>query len=265
MSKPRNVVVTGIPRCGTTLASALIDSLPDSVCLNEPAWQTAKIAASPADFAKWLVGDFMLARRKLLLGEPLPDRRAPSGEALTNYYAAKSGKMETTFELVPFTRAGLSEHFTLAIKHNGPYLAVLKQLIELDCFTIIAVIRHPLEVIASWRRLDLPISRGRMPGAAPYWPKLAKLAAQNMDLLEKQVRLYDLMCERIQAHQSQLALIRYEELVQNPQLISRALGVKAQPALGLVDKPQREISLQEKETIAAALARHGEHWRRFYD
>lgn len=264
MSERRDVVVTGIPRAGTTLAAALIDSLSDSVCLNEPAWQTAKIFPAPADFAKWLAGDFILTRRKLLLGEPVPDRRAPGGGAITNYYAAGGGKMETLFDLAPFTRAGLSRDFTLAIKHNGPYLAVLKQLIELGCFTVIAVIRHPLEVIASWRRLDLPISRGRMPGAAPYWPRLAKLAAQNMDLLEKQVRLYDLMCERLYAQQTHLTLIRYEELVQNPQLIGDALGVKAGPASALVDRPQREISPRETHSITTALDRYGEHWRRFY-
>ena len=36
----RDLIISGIPRGGTTLTTALIDSLPNAVCLNEPQWHS---------------------------------------------------------------------------------------------------------------------------------------------------------------------------------------------------------------------------------
>jgi hypothetical protein len=259
----RDIIVTGIPRSGTTLTAALIDSLPDTVCLNEPLWHTARVAATPEDFAKWLIGDFTQLRGKLQRGEPVPDRRAPSGEAVTNYY--KPGQqMENTFEVVPLTRAGLSGRFTLAIKHNGPYLAVLKPLVDLDYFTVIAIVRHPVEAIASWRALSLPISRGEMPNATPYWPQMAEVCRSPIDLLEKQVKMYDLMCRRLHHLREHIHIIPYETLIRRPDSLCDALGVKADLATKLIDKPKRHLAEDEAAMIAQALKRHGRFYREFY-
>lgn len=255
-----DVILTGIPRSGTTLAAALIDGLPDAVCLGEPAWHTAKVAPTAEDFAKWLVGDFVQLRKKLLSREPVEDRRAAEGKALTNYYAP--GK--TAFTLAPFTRPGLSPDFTLAVKHNGPYLAVLGPLTALQHFTIVAIVRHPVEVIHSWRTLNLPVSRGEMPGAAPYWPRLAKLIATKMDLLEKQVKMYDLMCQRIFELKDRIHILSYENLIASPQLLAGAIGIDAAPPASLIEKSSRTIPAAERKTIEAALAKHGEHYKVFY-
>jgi hypothetical protein len=261
----RNVIITGIPRSGTTLTAALIDSLPDSVCLNEPAWQVGRRFEHPNDYARWLVGDFLSLRQKLLSGEPVKERRAKNHEPLTNYFSRdKSGAMLTHFDLVDFTRTGLSPDFLLAVKHNGPYLAVLKALIDIGWFTIIAIVRHPVEVIYSWRNLDLPISRGEMPGAAPYWPRMAAIIAEPGDLLEKQVKIYDLMCRRIHHFRSQIHVLSYEELITSPQRLSEYLGVADEPALPLINKAPKEIPASERALISAAVEKHGEFYRNFY-
>ncbi len=261
----RNVIVTGIPRSGTTLASALIDSLPDTVCLNEPGWQTARVANTPAEFAQWLTGDFAQIRKKLLAGEPVQDRRAAGGKAVTNYYATNetTRQMENTFDLVPFTRPGLSADFTLAIKHNGPYLAVLGPLIDTAAFTIVAIVRSPVEVLASWRRLSLPISRGAMPNATPYWPRMAQIVAEDCDLLVKQVKMYDLMCRRIYNLREHIHVLPYEMLIKKPALLCEYIGSSGELAQ-LVDKPARQILGEEKQRILDALKTHGEYYRHFY-
>lgn len=259
-----NVILTGIPRSGTTLAAALIDSLPDTVCLNEPAWQTARVARDAQGFAEWLAGDFAQLRQKLLRGEAVPDRREADGSAVTNYYRAEAGKMEHTFKVIPFARAELTQDFTLAIKHNGPYLAALKPLVESKAYTIIAIVRHPVEVIASWRRLALPISQGRMPNATPYWPRMAQLVASPMDMLEKQVRMYDLMCKRIWDMRESIHVLPYETMVKSPGVIANYLVPGGAPVAPLVAKPQRDIPQQEKEAIVQALKAHGEFTRHFY-
>lgn len=42
MSRIRNLIVTGIPRSGTTFTAAFVDGLDDAVCLSEPDWQDAR-------------------------------------------------------------------------------------------------------------------------------------------------------------------------------------------------------------------------------
>jgi hypothetical protein len=261
----RNVIVTGIPRSGTTLAAALIDGLSDTVCLNEPHWHTARAAKDASGFAQWIEQDFEKLRRALLNGEPVPDRRAHDGKAVTNYYRSHDGGMENTFDIVPFTRPGLGADFTLAIKHNGPYLAVLPDLIASSAFTIIAIIRHPVEVIYSWRSLKLPISRGEMPNAAAFWPELAAIIRQDVDLLEKQVKLYDLMCQRIYEYRAQLHLLPYEMLVKEPQRLAGYLDNPGIIDKSLIGSPSHSVPEKEKEHISAALEKYAGHYRHFYN
>ncbi len=261
----RDVIITGVPRGGTTLASAIVDGLPDTVCLNEPGWHNAKVARTSDDFARWVANDFDTLRARLLKGHPIPDRRAADNTAVTNYYTVDAGRnMANTFEIVPFVRTGLSQNFTLAIKHNGPYLAVLPQFVAMKRFKIVAIVRNPLEVIASWRRLSLPISRGQMPNATPFWPEMANIVAQEHDLLVRQVKMYDEMCRRVHSLKDHIHILPYETLVSKPQLLAEYIGKDAPPSDTLVEKLEREIPDSEKEQILSALTAHGTHYRTFF-
>lgn len=222
----RDILLTGIPRAGTTLAAAMLDALPDTVCLNEPEWQRPHPALDAQGFARAVAEDFAAQRTRLLAGEPVMDRRAQDGAALTNYY--EDG---TNFVLHPLVRAGLSPDFTLAMKHNGPYLAALPELVALGAFEIRAVIRHPLPVLRSWRRLDLPVSRGALPNATDYWPEMRALTAMPMDLLEKQVRMLDLMFARIGECAVHIRVLRYEDFATGQDVQAAAIRTGEDEAL----------------------------------
>ncbi len=204
-----NILLTGIPRAGTTLAASLLDAEANTVCLNEPEWQHPHPTLDAVGFALAVKEDFAAVREKLLAGIPVPDRRDAEGGALTNYYDSGTNK---NFVMHPLVRKNLTADFTLAMKHNGPYLAALPELVTLGCFDIRAVIRHPLPVIRSWRRLALPISKGEMPNATAYWPEMKVLTESKLPLLEKQVRMLELMFARIFDYQSQVKLVRYEDI-----------------------------------------------------
>lgn len=262
----RNILLTGIPRSGTTLASALLDGLPDTVCLNEPDWQTTGFSSNPNNYAKWLVGDFIKIRRRLERCDPIPDRRAADGSAVTNYYKTDTATaaISQNFQTVRFTRPGLTREFNLAIKHNGPYLGALPSIVDLEWFTVIAIMRHPVPVIHSWRSLQLPISRGQMPNAVGYWQEMAQLTAAPMELLEKQVRMYDLMCRRIYELRSMIHILAYEQMIAAPQLLCEYSGIDATLDSSLITGPSREVPAEEGKIIMNALHRHGEYWRYFY-
>ena len=229
-----DIIITGLPRAGTTLLAKMIDTMPDSVCLNEPLWHYdwAKQHGrqGPDAFARWLEEDLAEQRHHLLAGKPVMDRRLPSGEAVTNYFREHPTQKEARNRvgMVPFTREGLTADFTLATKHNILYLSVLDELVKRKAFKIIAIIRHPLGVIASWQTTPIPISRGELPAAMIYWQHMRELVATPMDLLEKQIRMYDAMCERLYAHRAQIEIIKYEELVQDPSLLADSIGKASQ-------------------------------------
>ena len=249
----REIILTGIPRAGTTLAAAIIDGLVDSVCLNEPSWHNPRAALDAQDFVKFVGDDFTKLRQVLSRGDAVLDRRAADCAALTNYYeCGMNGDMQENFTIAPFARLGLSADFTLAIKHNAAYLGVLPELIAQKRFTIIAIIRHPLPVIRSWRRLQLPISRGDLPSGKPFWPELRGLVDAPMDLLEKQVKLYELMLARILKYEQHITVIDYDALKKNPQLLADTIGKKPLITPPLVSA-KAEIASEEDEQIIRLL------------
>ena len=218
-----NWLITGIPRSGTTLLGALVDGMENSVCLNEPLWQVdlARASQNAETFSAAIVEDMQRLRPLLLAGQPVMDHRRPDGQPVTNYLN-ESG--EVVVRPVPFSRAGLSADFTLAIKHNGLFLGALPALVSSGKFSIIALIRHPLEILASWRASSLPVARGELPAARYFWPEMAALHTQPLELLERQIRLLDLLYGRIREHEKRLTLIRYESLVKNPDQLSGVFG-----------------------------------------
>ncbi len=273
--RARDVLVTGVPRGGTTLVGALLDSLPDTLCLSEPPWHWHRSTGGKLDigpdptgqvFAKWLVGDFVDLRRRLLAGEVVLDRRESNNRPVTNYHAA--GHDEQTqatpkLTLRPVIASRLEEGFMLAVKHNGPYLTALKALVELDHFTIVAVVRHPVDVIHSWQSLNLPVSRGKMHDAARCWPEMAE-ATGHGDLLERQVRIYDLICQRLHEYRDHLTILRYEDVLADPTLVSQSVGHPKAPDRETVGLPTRRVNTRQRMEIEDALIKFGRHFKRFY-
>lgn len=266
-----NVIITGIPRSGTTLLTAMIDSMPDSVALNEPRWQYDWAAANnqtskPEDFARWLVGDFTLNRQKLVKGTPIPERRMTDGTAVTNYYRPDPEKKHVgqTFQVIPFTRAGLSENCTLAMKHNGLYLGALREIVDTGAFKTIAIIRHPVGVISSWNNVPIPLGQGKMPGAVVFWHKMHEVTSAHTDMLEKQVRMYDLVCQRLYNLRDKIHIVKYEDVLDNPSMIEDIVGKKFDLPEGTFKKRDVKFYASDTATIEDMFRRVGEHYHHFY-
>lgn len=238
-----DVIVTGIPRSGTTLTCALIDSLGDSVCLSEPPWQEDWPRQMPdaRSYVDRLCGDFVETRKILLAGGSVEDRRHIDGSAITDYHTSATGReSRDVCAAVSFSRQGLSADFLLGMKHNAHFSCVLDDLVECGRFRIVAVVRHPLAVIRSWRALDLPISRGRLPAGERFWPELAAITASTNDVLLRQVRIYELFCARYARLADRITLLRYENIVADPGLVAR----------GFAKHPVRAISVRAVATTA---------------
>ncbi len=265
----RDLIVTGIPRSGTTLTAALIDGLEDAVCLSESVWQDtwSREMATPDDYVQRLVDDFVHVRRDLLTGNVIVDRRRADGTPVCDYFhKGDAGRDDgkPPYELVDFRRSGLSENFLLGMKHNAHYSCVLPQIVAQPAFAVIAIVRHPLEVIRSWQSVDIPISQGRLPAAERFWPEIADIARQTNDILLRQVLVYERFCERFIALRGKLALLRYEDIVREPDIVARTVGKNFSRTMPIRIRDRSRKDSADGTTIRRYLRTHCPKARELY-
>ena len=254
-----DLIITGVPRSGTTLAAAIVDQSRDAFCLSEPDshvefMQTAKDAD---DFVARLRRDFDATRRALLAGKAVSDKRGSDGAPVTDYFPVTApGRREAAFTVRNVSRTGLSPDFVLGVKHNALYAAVLPQIVATGRFRVVALVRDPVAVLRSWQSLDLPISQGRLPAAERFWPEMAALTHSNMALVEKQIRIYDLLCRRFADLSHRIDVIHYEALVANPAQLLAASGLRASAVQSTVAiRPLTAVKYETKAEDAACSAR----------
>lgn len=261
-----DLIVTGVPRSGTSLAAAIIDQAPGCLCLSEPENQVELMrgAVSAEDFVAMVGEEFDTVRRSVLAGSPILDRRRADGAAVTNYFTGEQpdGKRITGYTIRAITRPGLSADFVLAVKHVALYAAVLPQLVQSGRYRVVALVRDPVALLTSWQSLDVPVSQGRLPAGERFWPELKLLGEAELELTEKQVRLCELLFGRFLRWADRIAILRYEELVADPVRLLRAAGISeigAPSASALIEQPparracrDREIRLTERVRQLAA-------------
>ena len=252
MISSANLLLTGLPRSGSASVSALIDSLPNAVCLNTPPWQVA-FARNSLDilpFCKWLIGDYTWARQQIIDGVPLADIRADDGRPLLDGMHDKLKDAANDLKPVSFKRSSLPHDFILAMRQTTLFTSVLPVLASFKYFTIIAVIRHPVDVCLSWYGLQPPLlAQGNPPGIARYWPEAIE-ALQNGSLPEQFATLYELYLQRY--HQAGASVLRYEDVMADPMVVSRLLGQTVLPAAAsrlqvnsLPHDPQKAAALRK--------------------
>jgi hypothetical protein len=211
-------------------------------------------------YCKWLAGDFIWQREQFLRQEPVRDHRAADGTPLLD------GKDIAGRSLL-FARPGLTPDFTLAMKHDSLYTALLQTLVKFNYFKIIAIIRHPLDVIASWQKLDdFPIGRGRPPGIARFWPKALAIADSGAAPLDRMVQLYDLYLERYHELREHITIIKYEDVMQGPMLVSELFGIEILSAAAPMLQPRRGVHRsKDMDAIRKSFRKYGVFTKLYYE
>ncbi|MDJ0879792.1 MAG: hypothetical protein QNI86_14335 [Halieaceae bacterium] len=100
--------------------------------------------------------------------------------------------------------------FRLLIKQNALFTAVLHRLAEE--FECLALIRNPLEVLASWQTVDLPVNRGRLPVGERYAPGLAAALDAEASAVPRQLLILDWFYARYRDHLPPERIVRFEDV-----------------------------------------------------
>jgi hypothetical protein len=216
-------MLTGLPRAGTTLACELLNRLPDVRALDEPMDPNELLRAATRDDGRSLDAECVRAgverfaaeqRRSILdrgvaltlhvngrvLGARLSEAR--DGDGLRTAMARRS---ETP------VAPPASRDFTLVIKHPVAFTALLPVLRER--FPVVAIVRNPLSVLASWESVPFPHREGRLGLRPIVAPEVAGRLEAIEDRLERQVVLLNWFFECYAAALPRERVIRYEDVV----------------------------------------------------
>lgn len=226
-----NIVLTGVPRGGTTLSCHLLNKVADTVALHEPiVWNRSTAEPDHVAVCAEIHAFFRQTRTSLLRtksaisqqhngsvpdnpmgGYPIWARWMP--KALLAYPWLRRFGLRTyrvSRDRVEITKA-LSDDFTLCIKHTGPFTALLPRLLQqYRCY---AIIRNPLAVLLSWNSINFALREGHMLEAEWLDPTLAQHLARIPDRFDRQIVLLSWFFAQYEQTLPAGNVIRYEEII----------------------------------------------------
>ena len=239
-----DVLVTGLPRSGTTLTCELLNMVPDTVALDEPIEWAPLLNRSSGAAAGSAGRRAVTAVRARLSRQQAP--KAPEPKAICDYVAAFCDSARRSIrerQVAPsrnvdgrvlgskvadeYTESGLrmklaewgeiavdkelSEGFLLAVKHTAGFTAVLGPLVER--FPLYALVRNPLSVLSSWQTVPFPPQQGHVAMGEAFDPTLAAELARIDDRHDRQIHLLSWFFGRYRAVLDASSVIRYEDVV----------------------------------------------------
>jgi len=264
----REVLLTGIPRSGTTLCCQLLDKLPDVVALHEP-MDTRRLFDSPdGPKVREIIARFLARSRRDALERGVARTKHVGGKVPDN---VMSSEVDEKGERHKITTKGevtigkpLTADFTLVVKHNGLFTAVLAEIV--DRFEVFGVVRNPLSVLSSWNSVRFGMRTGRSPGTERLAPDLKESLDKLDDVTAQQIHVVNWYCERYTRLLPPERILRYEDVIATR---GRALALLAPAAATLNDpmKSRNASKLYDRDTMRhlgeRLLADEGA-WRGFY-
>jgi Sulfotransferase domain len=257
MNAIKELLVVGIPRSGSTLTAALVDSLENSLCLSEPEGLfITEGSVTKSEYVNSVIDLLSVTRGKVQNGEAILGRRNSDGTPTTNYvkntsygeriFEPEKGRVDTS--------KYNAESMLVAIKHNVPFFSVLPELVDIG-IPVIGVIRNPIPTILSWHETRLPVSRGFMPSAEAFWCDINLLFSQSKTPEIGWAKIYDAFCQRML--EADITILKYEDITSNVEHLENVVGRKSVCKVEIRKKSWKDYSGLEKcSDLVDALEKH---------
>lgn len=227
-----DLILTGIPRSGTSYLCKALDKFTNMAVINEPGalFEGLRWAAEP-----WAVP---------LLHADLRTR-LDSGEAVPNKFDARGKLTDDTAmhdALAPYRPHLRDDRWVLATKNTLAYMSRLEGILRLmPKARVVVCIRHPLDTLASWKGTFAHLAEGdpsTLPVgglADPYLPAHLREGLEALHRLDdpamRRAAWWSLLASEILRWRDHVEVVRYEDLVADPAArIRSALGPLIQVA-----------------------------------
>lgn len=251
LPKYPEVVITGIPRSGTSLLCHWLHQVRDCVVINEPASIFAPLAS---EAVPWGVARFYRElRRDILDGKPL-ENKLSGGQVIED-----TNMLDEISNYVPSVSR---VDCLLATKNTLAYLACLPQLRRaMSDAHFVACVRNPFDTVASWktsfshlRLVDIdkfPVRYldGQLLSAHQRQSLLEIVATKN--IAYRRALLWRYLAECILDNIQYLTLIHYEEFVCQPKRVLREILRKTNsaPPLRLLGEIHPSSPRQKRQVL----------------
>ncbi len=224
-ARERDVLLTGLPRSGTTLTCHLLGKLPDTVALHEPMDFHRFTPERGHDLVCRDIARFCRKQRRSIRERGVAVSKHREGRVPDNPVGEQrdeAGKRTNRGMEKGEIRVSkpLPDDFMLVVKHNSSFTAVLDALAER--FRVWCIVRNPLAVLGSWNSIALHVGRGHVPAAERLDPSLARALAGMDDVVERQIHILSWFFGRYRAIVPPERVLRYEDVVESG---GRALSV----------------------------------------
>ena len=210
------LIITGIPRSGTSYLCNLLHRMSNCVILNEPPEAITALtnAKSPRGLATFLRDRRQDVRAGIPIPNKLVDGRITQDTAQSN-------------ETQLYSPEPASADFVLGIKQTLAFVSRLPMLRQmLPHARLVACVRDPLDTIASWKGsfphlamadvVRQPVGNPIDPWLTPAQRQELRSIAAILDPAPRRAAWWRYLASLILASRDDLILIRYEDLVTHP-------------------------------------------------
>lgn len=264
--KPRNLILTGVPRGGTTLTSFLLNQLENVVALDEP-MNVGKFTPNDTDKNCSMIEDFFAEQRQTLIlngsaisqtvdGSPIDNPLSDKRDAITGQRIRRINSMALTVE------KQLGVDFTLGLKHPAAFSAMLPVLHpRYECY---AAIRNPLAILLSWQNAHSAVFEGRAPAAERVQTSLTVLLDSVDDRYNRQIALLSWYFDQYEILPIGRVL-KYEDIVQTDgNIIPLHFAVEGKVSVPLSSRNTHFIENIDVKMLADKLLSYNGAYMRYY-
>lgn len=268
LNPSNTILLTGLPRAGTTLCCHILNAYPNVLALHEPLTPSDFDSAVGRITAVAQIADFAQQTRVSAQRDGVVVSRQKDGKVPENPVAQAMGEgglrpMDVSLGQIDVRHQLQDENFTLVIKHNALFTALLPELN--NALPVYGIVRNPLAVLASWNQVDLPVNQGHIPAGEMFDPELKAQLAQITDRLQRQVHILEWFCRQYAEHLGG-RILRYEDFVINPSTVGEKLQLTSSYQAGDKQRANRNTGydLVQMEVFYKHLQGCGDAIRYFY-
>lgn len=212
----QNIIITGLPRSGTSYFCTLLSQIKNHIVINEPVEISRPLKKR---YIPWGVpGYYSNIRRDIILGEPILNKQ-------------KKGKLIEDTATNDVRNLYFPEYsdinFTLATKNTIRYITALSRLLTvMPEAKYIALFRNPVDTIASWNNSFLHLKEARpsminVLKQNSVWLNIEdKIMLDDIDKFEsriiRQAMLWNFFAQQLINFRCSIELIKYDSIVTNP-------------------------------------------------
>ena len=230
-----DIIITGIPRSGTSYLCGLLDKADNNVVINEPNGMSRYLGkqGTPDVLAKY----YKKIRKAILSGEEI-ENKLSNGKIIED--TALYQKLELYYPQF------VDETFSLCTKNTLGYLARLDKIKRVMPDSLIfACIRNPLDTIASWKTTfdhlktaivadDYIIGSKNDRFLSAWQQKQVQIIANENNLARRRAYLWAYLAKWIWRNKDILTIVKYDDIVLSPQSVIEAILSKGAGERGVV-------------------------------